>query len=143
MMYLLDTCVISDFFKGDKNVVNAFSKRPPNTLSISSVTVMEVEYSLAINKARSIKLEPLWQALIRQIEIISYNHEDARATAYIRSYLKEKGTPIGPYDILLAGMALNRHYTFITSNTREFIRVPNLKVEDWRINHSDIATIEA
>jgi tRNA(fMet)-specific endonuclease VapC len=40
-------------------------------------------------------------------------------------------TPIGPYDVLLAGQAIARDLTLITHNIRVFQRVPALKVEDW------------
>jgi tRNA(fMet)-specific endonuclease VapC len=40
--------------------------------------------------------------------------------------LERAGTPIGPYDILIAAQAL-----LVTANEREFARVPRLKFEDW------------
>jgi len=143
MKYILDTCVVSDFFKKIPNVISQFEKNSPSLLAISSITVLEVEYGLAINPERAIKLEPLWKALIRQIQIIPFTNEDARITAQLQCYLKNKGTLIGAYDALLAGTALNRKVTFVTSNTREFIRVPHLRLEDWRKNISQTTSIEA
>ncbi len=45
--------------------------------------------------------------------------------------LQSRGTPIGPFDILIAGQALARNLTLVTNNTREFRRVAGLQVEDW------------
>ena len=45
--------------------------------------------------------------------------------------LAEAGTPIGPYDVLIAGQALQRGLVVVTRNTREFSRVPGLDVENW------------
>lgn len=132
MKFLLDTCVVSDFFKKNEGVISAFKRNSPSELAISSITVMEVEYGLVLNKERAIKIEPLWQALIKQIQVIDYNQGDARLTAQVRGFLKEKGMPIGPYDILLAGMALHRDLIFVTSNQNEFKRIPHLHLEDWR-----------
>ncbi|MFZ4768532.1 MAG: type II toxin-antitoxin system VapC family toxin, partial [Roseimicrobium sp.] len=40
-------------------------------------------------------------------------------------------TPIGPYDVLIAGQARARGLVLITRNTGEFARVPGLLMEDW------------
>jgi tRNA(fMet)-specific endonuclease VapC len=45
--------------------------------------------------------------------------------------LGEAGTPIGPHDVLIAATARRHGYTLVTHNTREFIRVPGLLLEDW------------
>ena len=49
----------------------------------------------------------------------------------MRTALELRGTPIGPYDVLIAGHALRHGATLVTANTREFSRVPGLMVEDW------------
>ncbi len=40
--------------------------------------------------------------------------------------------PIGPYDVLLAGQALALSLILVTNNTKEFSRVPGLRLEDWQ-----------
>ena len=45
--------------------------------------------------------------------------------------LKRKGTPIGPHDVLIAAQARRHDATLVTANTREFSRVPGLRLEDW------------
>ena len=56
---------------------------------------------------------------------------DARCAAEIRAVLNAAGTPIGSYDILIAGQAVARELTLVTHNTREFSRVQGLRIEDW------------
>ena len=46
-------------------------------------------------------------------------------------HLESKGTPIGPYDCLIAAQARRRGATLVTANGREFTRVPGLMVTDW------------
>jgi tRNA(fMet)-specific endonuclease VapC len=46
--------------------------------------------------------------------------------------LASKGTPIGPYDVLIAGQAIARGMILVTHNTAEFGRVPRLRFEDWQ-----------
>jgi tRNA(fMet)-specific endonuclease VapC len=49
----------------------------------------------------------------------------------VRAALEKSGTPIGPYDLLIAGQALARGLTVVTANVGEFGRVPGLETVDW------------
>ncbi|MGA2816444.1 MAG: type II toxin-antitoxin system VapC family toxin [Xanthobacteraceae bacterium] len=60
-----------------------------------------------------------------------FDAEDAREAGEIRATLERSGTPIGPYDILIAAQARRRGALLVTANKREFARVPGLKTEDW------------
>lgn len=71
--------------------------------------------------------------------ILPFDAADARAAAEVRADLKRKGTPIGPYDTLIAGQALARGLIVVTGNRREFERVAGLRVEDWTAEDSDEA----
>src|SRR5205823_7739542 len=46
MKYLLDTCVLSDFARGDARTLARVTGTPPELLAVSSVTVTEIEYGL-------------------------------------------------------------------------------------------------
>ena len=63
--------------------------------------------------------------------ILDIDPEDARVAGEIRAELARAGTPIGPYDILIAGQAKARGLTLVTNNTGEFRRVVGLKLDDW------------
>ncbi|MEH1807372.1 PIN domain-containing protein [Nostoc sp.] len=107
MGYLLDTCVISDFFKGEKNTLKLLKSTTPTDIFISSLTVMEIKYGLAINPQRSLKIQSLIEALLGSITILPFSVEEAEQAAQIRSILKTAGTPIGSYDVLIAATATN------------------------------------
>lgn len=132
MKYLLDTCVISDFVKGVSKVGTKLLSFPPYEISISTVTQMEIEYGLLLNKERALKLRPAIEALFKTIKIFSFTSEDSLSAAEVRLLLKTSGKPIGPYDVMIAGCALNRKLVLVTSNTSEFERVKGLKIENWR-----------
>ena len=57
--------------------------------------------------------------------------EVPRRSAVLRSKLSRIGTPIGPYDLLIAATAVENRLILVTHNTREFRRVDELVVEDW------------
>jgi tRNA(fMet)-specific endonuclease VapC len=132
MKYLLDTCTVSDFVKGQTNVLARVKTTPPNLIAVSTLTRMEVGYGLALNAERARKLAPVLDAFFSAIATLPFDEADAQAAAAIRAALKTKGQPIGAYDVLIAGTALARGLVVVTSNVSEFKRVSGLQVEDWR-----------
>ena len=132
MRYLLDTTVVSDFTRGVPTVLARLKATSKSDTAICTVTTMEIEYGLMLNPARGRKIEPMIRSLLQDLQVFSYEPEDATATAAVRAALAKRGTPIGPYDVMIAGTALRRGLIMVTSNADEFGRVHGLVVEDWR-----------
>ena len=132
MDYLLDTCVISDFVKGEENTLKRIKLISPTEIFVSSLTVMEVKYGLAINPQRAVKIQSIIEILLSSITILPFDSKEAEQAAHIRSFLKLTGSPIGAYDLLIAATAVINNHIVVTSNVREFQRVPNLQIENWR-----------
>jgi tRNA(fMet)-specific endonuclease VapC len=68
---------------------------------------------------------------VEQSTVEPWTPEDAISAAGIRAELSARGDRIGALDSLLAGQALNRGWTLVTNNLREFIRVDGLALLDW------------
>jgi tRNA(fMet)-specific endonuclease VapC len=132
MKYLLDTCTVSDFVKGQPNVLERVKATPPNLIVVSALTRMEVDYGLALNAERAKKLAPILDAFFSTIATLPFDEADAQAAAAIRATLKTRGQPIGAYDVLIAGTGVARGFVVVTSNIGEFKRVSGLQIEDWR-----------
>ncbi|MBS0634828.1 MAG: type II toxin-antitoxin system VapC family toxin [Verrucomicrobia bacterium] len=133
MNYLLDTCVLSDFFKKDPSTIAHFEKISPSQLFVSTITVMEIEYGLKLHKEREIKIRPLWKSLLKYIQVVPFSVECAEAAATLRASLKSSGQLIGPFDILIAATGHAHNMVLVTSNMSEFSRVQSLKIENWRV----------
>ena len=134
MRYLLDTCTVSDFVKGEPGVLRSVKHQDPTLLAVSAITRMEIEFGLALNSARAKKLGPMLQEFFSVVNTISFELSDAEAAASLRASLQNKGRPIGAYDVLIAGTALARGLTMVTANLKEFNRVAGLRVENWRLS---------
>jgi len=130
--YLLDTCVISDFIKGEPETTAKLKKTAPADIAISSITVMELRYGLVINPQRAQKIEPTISSFLSSVTTLPFNTAEAEQAAQIRAALKSQGQPIGAYDALIAATALQHNLIMITTNQREFERVPGLQIENWR-----------
>lgn len=69
--------------------------------------------------------------MIARLEVLDFDNEAAHHTGQIRAELSKAGTPIGPYDQMIAGHARSKGLIVVTNNTKEFIRVSGLHIEDW------------
>ncbi len=67
------------------------------------------------------------------LELVPFEQADAREAADIRAYLRRQATPIGPYDVLIAGQARRAGASLVMANSKEFERVPGLIVMDWAV----------
>ncbi|MBM3508746.1 MAG: type II toxin-antitoxin system VapC family toxin [Alphaproteobacteria bacterium] len=65
------------------------------------------------------------------LETVPFEDEDARIAGTVRAQLEREGTPIGAYDLLIAGQALRRDATLVTAEVAEFARVSGLRWENW------------
>ncbi len=132
MKYLLDTCTVSDFVKGQPGVLARIKATPPQLIAISTVTHFEIEFGLQLNSDRARKLAPVMDAFLSSITILPFEDADAKAAGAIRAALQKQGQPVGAYDVLIAGCGLARGLVVVTSNLGEFQRIGGLQVENWR-----------
>jgi tRNA(fMet)-specific endonuclease VapC len=68
---------------------------------------------------------------LTSLNVLPFESEDARIAGEVRIKLERAGTPIGPYDLLIAAQAIRHGLQLITANVREFSRVEGLRWEDW------------
>jgi tRNA(fMet)-specific endonuclease VapC len=135
MKYLLDTNACVAMLNGSApgtvgaRVNQALTGR--DALCIPSVAVHELWYGVAKSERKLRNAAQLVEFLKEPFVVLDLDAKDARIAGEIRGYLALKGTPIGPYDVLIAGQALARGMTLVTANVREFSRVDGLKLEDW------------
>jgi tRNA(fMet)-specific endonuclease VapC len=132
MRFLLDTCVLSDFARGDLVTTKRIREFPPSDMAVSTVTEMEIRYGLNLNPRLSRRLLPIFEDFFGAVQLLPFDSAAANATSKLRASLKLRGTPIGAYDALIAGIALARDLTLVTSNVREFGRITEIRIEDWR-----------
>jgi len=134
MKYLLDTnAVIALLNDSGPKTAKRAQKHRPSDVGISAIVAHELYYG-AFKSKRTASNVALVDAL--QVEILEFDRDDARQAGEIRALLAMRGTPIGPYDVLIAGQARARGLILVTRNTREFARVPDLAIEDWELGRS-------
>ena len=133
-MFCLDTnAVIAAIAKRPANVDERLRSELRHRISIvvPAIVLFELRYGIANSGRRSANERMLEEFLTAPLQVVAFDPADAREAADIRLVLRRKGTPIGPYDVLIAAQARRRGATLVTGNVREFRRVPGLAVQDW------------
>lgn len=102
-------------------------------IGISSIVSHELYFGAYKSQKVSFNLETI-RLLLKDFVVLPFDEEDSRQAGEIRAELKKLGTPIGPYDVLIAGQAKARNLTLVSNNVREFERVSDLKLEDWTVS---------
>jgi tRNA(fMet)-specific endonuclease VapC len=97
----------------------------------SAVALFELRYGRAKGDRRRETDRLLAEFLAPGIVVLPFDAEDAAHAGDVRAHLESLGTPIGPYDYLIAAQARRRGVPLATLNVREFSRVPGLMVVDW------------
>ena len=101
------------------------------SIAVPSVVLYELWYGVARSDRRRENADRLRVFLSGNIDIVPFEEEDAVAAGELRAALETAGTPIGPYDLLIAAQALRRRTTLVTANVSEFARVRGLSWQDW------------
>ena len=110
-------------------VLQAFRQHEAAGLGISSVTAAELFYGVARTGSQR-NLQAL-RRFLAPLEIAAFDAAAAEVCGSLRAWLAGQGTPIGPFDYLIAAQARRRGAALVTLNRREFERVPGLIVTDW------------
>jgi tRNA(fMet)-specific endonuclease VapC len=97
---------------------------------VSAICRSELEFGVEVSPRRAKDSHSL-DVFLRHIEVLDYPSDAALDYAQIRAFLKAQGRPIGANDLFIAAHARHLGLTLVTNNTREFNRVPGLKIENW------------
>lgn len=132
MPYLLDTNACVDYLTGRyPAVVARIQACEPEDLCTSSVVAAELRYG-ADRSGHARRNHARLDELLRELRCLAFDEQAARAFGRVRAKLEAAGTPIGPYDTMIAAHALHLGLTVVTDNVDEFRRVRDLAVENWR-----------
>ena len=92
--------------------------------------MFELHYGIEKSQYRQ-RSEVALAKFLLPLNLIDIDHSAAIEAAAIRAKLEKIGMPIGPYDLLIAGLARSRAMTLVTNNTKEFERIVGLHLENW------------
>jgi tRNA(fMet)-specific endonuclease VapC len=136
-VYLLDTTVWIDLLRTNSPAIRRrLVAHKGHTIGLSIITLCELQYGIEHRAARHPHLrereQHLLSVMVAPFDIFSLDQRVVESYGKVRAALAKDGTPIGALDTFIAAQALSLGATLVTSNSKEFQRVPGLDVEDWR-----------
>lgn len=128
--YILDTNILSDLVRHPQGrVFQRMAILGEDRICTSIIVMCELRFGAAKNG--SFRLIKQLEHILGILSVLSLEPSVDKHYAAIRTHLEEAGTPIGPNDLLIAAHALSLDLTLVTANTREFERVPGLRIDNW------------
>jgi tRNA(fMet)-specific endonuclease VapC len=134
LSYLLDTNAVIAMLNDRPPVFRKQLRRAVvrgGAVTVSAIALYELWYGVARSGRKRENTERLRIFLSGGITIHDFTAEDALIAGDLRATLEAAGTPIGPYDLLIAAQALRSDATLITANVAELARVPGLRWQNW------------
>jgi tRNA(fMet)-specific endonuclease VapC len=132
MKFFLDTDTCIYALKRDAAVLQRLLAHKPEDIALSVITEAELRTGAA-KSASPTKTLRLIENFLRPLAVLEFTSSDAASYAQVRAKLERAGTPIGPFDTLIAAQALARKLVLVSNNQREFRRVAGLPVQNWKV----------
>ncbi|MEX2231177.1 MAG: type II toxin-antitoxin system VapC family toxin [Cyclobacteriaceae bacterium] len=129
---LVDTDILSFYFKGDSKVVERFGQylKEFDLINISIITYYEILGGLKFKRAE--KQIGDFEDFITNNNIIHISEDSAKISGDIYASLRQRGITIGTSDILIAGIAMENGLTLVTNNEKHYEPIQGLAIENWR-----------
>lgn len=132
MGVMLDTSVLIGAERGTFDLPRFLRSVPDESISIASITASELLHGCyrATNAGIRARRFAFVDGILEAVSVATFGINEARRHAQIWAELSRNGKIIGPYDLLVAATALSRGDSLATLNSREFKRVPGVRVFD-------------
>jgi tRNA(fMet)-specific endonuclease VapC len=130
LQYMLDTDMCIYVIKDYRVELRERFNKLAEQLCISSITLGELLYG-AEKSARRLENLQVIDDFAARLEVLPFAAKAAAHYGQIRAELERAGTPCGPHDMQIGGHARSEGFIVVTNNTREFSRMPGVRVENW------------
>ncbi len=128
-MFDTDTC-IATIKDRPESIRRRLVELLEGEVGISSIVAAELWYGVSLSQRQKQNKAAL-KDFMEYVRILDWPYDASPVYGRVRSLLKKKGTPVGAMDLLIASHALWLNVTLVTNNTKEFSRIPGLKIENW------------
>ncbi len=129
---LIDTDILSYYFKGDGVVIGNFENylKQYDLLEISLITYYEIIGGLLAKSA--LKQLTVFEDFVAENIVVPMTDKSAKISAELYSSLRQNVNVVDDIDLLIAGIAIENDMILATNNERHFGRIPGLRIENWK-----------
>ena len=130
LAYMLDTNICVYVMKNFPLELREKFNTLAEQLCISSITLGELHYGAEKSTYRADNLTAIEQFTAR-LDVLPFADKAAAHYGRLRAELERAGKPCGRHDMQIGGHARSEGLIVVTNNTREFGRMPGVRVQNW------------
>jgi tRNA(fMet)-specific endonuclease VapC len=130
MRFLLDTNIVSYLVRHPRGKISDRIAEVGEEHVCTSI-IVAAELRFGATRKNSSRLTAQLEGVLGAIDLLALEAPVDAVYGMIRASLERTGQPIGANDLLLAAHALTLGHTVVTDNEREFLRIDDLRVENW------------
>ncbi len=135
MHYLLDTNICIYLIKiRPPEVLDRFRQHLPQDVAISTITLFELQYGVEKSQYPQRSKDALAKFLL-PLNLINLDRSSAIEAAIIRAQLEKKRMLIGPYDLLIAGLARSQDMTLVPTISKN---LKKLSICIWKTGLNNV-----
>ncbi|HEV8130431.1 MAG TPA: type II toxin-antitoxin system VapC family toxin [Acidobacteriota bacterium] len=133
MGVVIDSSVLIDFERGRIDPAPHVQGREDEEFFISVITASELLHGVRRATSRAIRSRrsAFVEAILERFPVLAVDLPVSRIHAQIWSDLEPRGIMIGLHDCWLAATCIANGYSLVTSNLRDFKKIPGLRLESW------------
>ena len=133
MRQTLDTNICSYILRRHPAaMIERFANLDRSQVWLSAMVAAELRFGAA--KLASNRFSAAVEGWLAGFEVRPWPVGASLHYASIRAALERTGQAIGGMDLSIAAHALAEDSALVTNNAREFLRVPGLSVQEWRLD---------
>lgn len=129
MTHLLDTNICSAHMRRPGGLAHRFFQYA-GRLAIPSIVLAEL-YAGAYKHSQQARLLTLIAELLKEVAVLDFDPACADVYGQLYGSLSQQGVKVPVADLMIASVAQVHNLTLVTHNTADYVRIPNLRLEDW------------
>jgi tRNA(fMet)-specific endonuclease VapC len=133
MGVMIDASVLIDHERGRVDLEGHVKDRESESFFLSVITASELLHGVHRAGDRGVRARrsAFVEGVLGSFPLLPIEIATARMHARLWADLAAQGQLIGAHDLWIAAACLSHGLSLVTSNLREFRRIPGLDVEDW------------
>lgn len=127
----IDTTAIIDIFKGDESI-KGFLENNTEPLAATILNYLELFFGLDPENPKHSKEGEYYRELFKNLYHLNLSQGACEKAASLNWELRKKGTPIGQFDCIIAGVLIvNGVKKILTRNVKHYANIKELKVVSY------------
>ena len=132
-MYVFDTDSLSNILKSrpSEHLLERLESIPRSSQFTTSINVSEIYYGAYRSQYQAKIMKAYNEKVFPNVNILPFDTESAKIYGRIKALLEKRGLSKSEPDLRIASITIQHNMVLITGNTKHFMHIPGLNMEDW------------